>query len=108
MREGCCIFATLNRKRNKRKRYVGYEKNKNSITGVYLAGREYIPIPSKRRKGNGNYIKIKGASCNNLKKVNVDIPLGCFVAITGVSGSGKSSLINQTGVSVHSLKSFRK
>ena len=72
------------------------EKNKNSITGAYLAGREYIPIPSKRRKGNGNYIKIRGASCNNLKKVNIDIPLGMFVAVTGVSGSGKSSLINQT------------
>ena len=72
------------------------ENNKNSITGAYLAEREYIPIPKERRKGNGNFIKIRGASCNNLKKVNVDIPLGCFVAVTGVSGSGKSSLINQT------------
>ena len=72
------------------------ENSKNSITGAYLAEREYIPIPKERRKGNGNFIKIRGASCNNLKKVNVDIPLGCFVAVTGVSGSGKSSLINQT------------
>lgn len=68
----------------------------NSITGAYLSGRKYIPIPKKRRKGNGKFLHIKGASCNNLKNVNVDIPLGCFVAVTGVSGSGKSSLINQT------------
>jgi len=72
------------------------ENCKNSITGAYLSEREYIPIPKTRRKGNGNFIKIKGATCNNLKKVNVDIPLGCFIAVTGVSGSGKSSLINQT------------
>ena len=72
------------------------ENNKKSITGAYLSEREYIPIPKSRRKGNGNFIKIRGAACNNLKKVNVDIPLGCFVAVTGVSGSGKSSLINQT------------
>ena len=72
------------------------EANKKSITGAYLSEREYIPIPKERRPGNGNFIKIRGASCNNLKKVNVDIPLGCFIAVTGVSGSGKSSLINQT------------
>ena len=72
------------------------EDCKKSITGAYLSEREYIPIPKERRKGNGLFIKIRGASCNNLKKVNVDIPLGCFVAVTGVSGSGKSSLINQT------------
>ena len=71
-------------------------QNKKSITGAYLSGREYIPIPKKRRAGNGLFIDIKGASCNNLKKVNVKIPLGMFVAVTGVSGSGKSSLINQT------------
>ena len=72
------------------------EDCQKSITGAYLLEREYIPIPKERRKGNGLFIKIRGASCNNLKKVNVDIPLGCFVAVTGVSGSGKSSLINQT------------
>ncbi len=71
-------------------------KNPNSITGQYLSGKKYIPIPLKRRDGNGKYITIEGAECNNLKKINVDIPLGKFVAITGVSGSGKSSLINQT------------
>lgn len=68
----------------------------NSITGQYLSGEKFIPIPKNRKKGNGKYLSIRGASCNNLKKVNVDIPLGCFVAVTGVSGSGKSSLVNQT------------
>ena len=68
----------------------------NSITGQYLSGEKFIPIPKNRKKGNGKHIFIKGATCNNLKKVNVDIPLGCFVAVTGVSGSGKSSLVNQT------------
>ena len=68
----------------------------NSITGQYLSGEKFIPIPKERKKGNGKFISIKGARCNNLKKVNVDIPLGCFVAVTGVSGSGKSSLVNQT------------
>lgn len=68
----------------------------NSLTGNYLSGEKFIPIPQNRSKGNGKYIKIRGAYQNNLKKVNVDIPLGCFVTVTGVSGSGKSSLINQT------------
>ncbi|MCQ2776534.1 MAG: excinuclease ABC subunit UvrA [Bacilli bacterium] len=72
------------------------EKSKESITGAYLSGKKYIPIPKERKPGNNKFISIKGAYCNNLKKINVDIPLGCFVAVTGVSGSGKSSLINQT------------
>lgn len=71
-------------------------KAPNSLTGAYLSGKKYIPIPKERKKGNGKFIKIRGAYQNNLKKINVDIPLGCFVTITGVSGSGKSSLINQT------------
>lgn len=67
---------------------------KNSITGDYLTGRREIPVPKSRRKGNGHYIEVIGASENNLKDVDVKIPLGCFVAVTGVSGSGKSSLVN--------------
>jgi len=74
----------------------GLMKCKESITGKYLTGEEFIAVPSKRKKGNGKFISIKGATTNNLKNVNVDIPLGCLVAVTGVSGSGKSSLINQT------------
>ena len=69
-------------------------KNPSSITGDYLSGRRKIEIPKQRRSGNGNFLKIIGAEENNLKKINVDIPLGCFIAVTGVSGSGKSSLIN--------------
>ncbi|MBQ2695997.1 MAG: excinuclease ABC subunit UvrA [Clostridia bacterium] len=69
--------------------------NKNSITGDYLSGRKEIPVPKTRRCGNGNFLKIRGASQNNLKNVDVDIPLGTFCAVTGVSGSGKSSLVNE-------------
>lgn len=67
----------------------------NSITGQYLAGKRTIPVPAERRKGNGKYLKIKGAQQNNLKNIDVKIPLGEFVCVTGVSGSGKSSLINE-------------
>lgn len=70
-------------------------KNENSITGRYLSGKEKIDIPAKRRKGIGKTIDIKGASCNNLKNINVSIPLGTLTCVTGVSGSGKSSLINE-------------
>jgi excinuclease ABC subunit A len=65
-----------------------------SITGQFLAGKLNIPVPKQRRKGSGKKITIKGASKNNLKSVNVDIPLGKLVVLTGVSGSGKSSLLN--------------
>ena len=68
---------------------------KDSLTGDYLSGRKKIEIPKTRRTGNGNKLKIKGARENNLKNIDVEIPLGCFVAVTGVSGSGKSSLINK-------------
>ena len=67
----------------------------NSITGQYLSGRMKIPVPEKRRNGNGKNIKIYGAGENNLKNIDVEIPLGKFVCVTGVSGSGKSSLINE-------------
>ncbi len=70
-------------------------QNDESITGRYLSGKEYIEVPKKRRKGNGKKLKIIGADVNNLKNVNVDIPLGKFVCVTGVSGSGKSSLVNE-------------
>ncbi len=70
-------------------------KCKNSVTGQYLSGRKKIPLPEKRREGNGKFLTVKGASENNLKKVNVQIPLGKFVCVTGVSGSGKSSLVNE-------------
>ena len=66
-----------------------------SITGQYLSGKRSIPVPAKRRKGNGKKLVIIGAEENNLKKINVEIPLGKFVAVTGVSGSGKSSLVNE-------------
>ena len=69
-------------------------KCESSITGAYLSGRKSIPVPKTRRAGNGNFIRIIGAAENNLKNINVDIPLGTFTAVTGVSGSGKSSLIN--------------
>ena len=71
------------------------ESCKESITGAYLSGRMKIDVPKKRRKGNKKFITIKGASENNLKNINVKIPLGTFTCVTGVSGSGKSSLVNE-------------
>lgn len=70
-------------------------KNKDSLTGQYLSHKLKIEVPKKRRKGNGKFITIKGAKENNLKNVNVKFPLGTFTCVTGVSGSGKSSLVNE-------------
>ena len=69
--------------------------NENSITGQYLSGKRKILVPEKRRKGNGKFLKIMGAKENNLKNINVSFPLGTFTCVTGVSGSGKSSLVNE-------------
>lgn len=69
--------------------------SKDSITGKYLSGELAIPVPIARRKGNGNFITVKGAKQNNLKNIGVSIPLGTFTCVTGVSGSGKSSFVNE-------------
>ena len=70
-------------------------KDKKSITGQYLSGKRCIPVPETRRAGNGEYLKVFGAAENNLKDIDVEIPLGTFTCVTGVSGSGKSSLVNE-------------
>lgn len=71
------------------------KKCENSITGQYLSGKKKIPIPETRREGNGKFLIVRGAEQNNLKNIDVKIPLGKFVCVTGVSGSGKSSLVNE-------------
>ena len=70
-------------------------KAKRSITGDYLSGRKRIAVPQTRRTGNGNYLTVRGARENNLRNIDVKFPLGEFICVTGISGSGKSSLINE-------------
>ena len=71
------------------------QKNPSSITGQYLSGFKKIPVPSARRRGNGQYLTVRGATENNLKNIDVSVPLGTLTCVTGVSGSGKSSLVGQ-------------
>ena len=78
-----------------------------SVTLDYLRGDKSIPVPKKRRKGNGKYLTLKGATGNNLKAVDVRFPLGCLIGVAGISGSGKSSLINETLVRVLKQKFYR-
>ncbi|MDA8103263.1 MAG: excinuclease ABC subunit UvrA [Nitrospiraceae bacterium] len=78
-----------------------------SITGDYLARRRRVDTPKRRREPNGHWVSVKGALANNLKGIDVDIPLGCFVAVTGVSGSGKSSLVNDILRNALMLKIYR-
>ncbi len=95
MRVKSLIKEKGNKGHKKANKVKGILEEKNSITGQYLSGAVKIDVPKKRRKKTKKVIKVVGATENNLKNINVDIPIGLLTCITGVSGSGKSSLINQ-------------
>ena len=78
-----------------------------SVTLDYLQGRRTIPVPAHRRRGNGERLTLYGASGNNLKQVDVSFPLGCFIGVAGLSGSGKSSLVNETLMPILKQKFYR-
>ena len=78
-----------------------------SVTLDYLKGLKSIPVPSMRRKGNGNYLSLRGARGNNLKRIDADFPLGCLIGVAGLSGSGKSSLVNETLMPILKQKFYR-
>ena len=83
------------------------EPHQDSLTWQYLKGIRSIPVPGTRRTGNGHVLRVSEATGNNLKNITVDFPLGCFICVTGVSGSGKSSLVNETLVPVLTRKFYR-
>jgi len=83
------------------------QEHQKSLTWQYLKGIRSIPVPKTRRPGNGNVLRVSEATGNNLKNITVDFPLGCFICVTGVSGSGKSSLVNETLVPVLARKFYR-
>ncbi len=102
-----CLSAPLNALLGKEPMPAEHTVTGESITLDYLKGLKSIPVPSKRRKGNGLFLTLKGATGNNLKNIDVSFPLGCFIGVAGLSGSGKSSLVNETLMPVLKQKFYR-
>ena len=102
-----CLSAPLNALLGKEPMPSSHVVTGQSVTLDYLKGTKTIPVPSTRRKGNGLFLTLKGASGNNLKDIDVSFPLGCFIGVAGLSGSGKSSLVNETLMPVIKQKFYR-